>query len=119
MKLFGTSVAKFSDVIDNLKFLAGTCTMTRSEYDANPNKVCSYSHINRIFNISWNELLENAGVPIKHAVSFPIKQGRKCKDLSKNRIVSCLRCGELFESIDPKINRICRKCKNLEGIEDI
>ena len=118
MKLQGTSVSKFSNFIENLKEIAGTKTLTRAEYDNNPNKMNSYSHINKNFGYTWNELLEQAGIPIKHAVSFPIKQGRKPARKVNNRVVECLRCGKLFESIDPKINRICRKCKNLEGIED-
>src|SRR3990172_9794912 len=115
MKLQGTSIVAFADFIESLKSIAGTCFLTRAEYDNNPNKMNSYSHINKNFGYTWNECLENAGIPIKHAVSFPIKQGRKPKKVSQNKIVYCLRCDELFESIDPKINRICRKCKNLEG----
>ena len=119
MKLQGTSVIKFSTLIQNLQSFAGTCFLTRSDYDNNPKKPCSYSHVNKVFDISWNELLEKAGIPIKHRPSFPITSGRKPKDVSKNKIITCLQCDGLFESIDPRINRICGKCKNLEGIEDL
>ena len=114
MRLNGTSVVKFEDFVENLKYLAGTCFITRSEYDANLNKICSFSHINKNFNISWNTILENAGIPVKHRVSFPIKQGRKVKDKTLLKDVECLRCEKIFKSIDPKINRICEKCKNQE-----
>ena len=119
MRLHGTSVIKFSTLIQNLQSFAGTCFLTRSDYDNNPKKPCSYSHVNKVFDISWNELLEKAGIPIKHRPSFPITGGRKPKDVSKNKIITCLQCDGLFESVNPKINRICKKCKNLEGIEDL
>jgi len=118
MRLNGTSVVKFEDFVENLKYLAGTCFITRSEYDASPNKICSFSHINKNFNLTWNALLEQAGVPIKHEVSFPIKQGRKVKDKALLKDVECLRCGREFKSIDPKINRICDRCKIGESWEE-
>jgi len=119
MKLQGTNVVAFADFIENLKTMAGTCFLTRSDYDNNPNKICSFSHASKQFNLSWNNFLEQAELGVKKRVSFPPTQGRKPKKVSQNKIVYCLRCDELFESIDPKINRICRKCKNLEDIEDI
>ena len=119
MKLSGTTVVKFSDFIENLTFLAGTkLTITRSEYDANPNKICSYSHINRNFKYRWNEILEQAGIPIKRKLPFPYTQGRKPMDKSKAKIVECLRCLKEFESIDPCVNRICNKCHDLEDQEE-
>jgi len=118
MKLHGTSVIKFSDFIENLRDIAGTCFLTRNEFDYNCNKVCSYSHINKNFNLSWNACLEQAGLNIKKKVSFPITQGRKSKDKILLTVVICLCCLKKFESIDPKINRICKKCKNLKNQED-
>ena len=118
MGLNGTSVVKLTVFLDNLIHIAGTRYITRTEYDANPNKICSYSHINRNFKYRWNEILEQAGIPIKRKLHFPYTQGRKEKDKSKAKVVECLRCLELFESIDPKINRICDKCKNLEDQEE-
>ena len=118
MKLQGTQVVAFADFIENLKNIAGTCFLTRSEFDYNPNKVCSFSHINKNFNLSWNDLLEEAGIPIKHRVSFPVTNGRKPKNKILFKIIVCLCCLKEFESIDPKINRICNKCKNLKTQED-
>ena len=118
MKLQGTSVSKFSNFIENLKEIAGTKTLTRAEYDNNPNKICSFSHINKNFNLTWNTILENVGIPVKHRVSFPIKQGRKVKDKALLKDVECLRCGREFKSIDQKINRICDRCKIGESWEE-
>jgi len=114
MRLQGTQVVAFIDFIENLKNIAGTCFLTRNRFDYNQNKVCSYSHVNKVFGISWNECLKQAGIPVKHVVSFPIKQGRKVKDKTLLKDVECLRCEKIFKSIDPKINRICEKCKNQE-----
>ena len=118
MKLQGTSIIKFSTLIQNLQSFAGTCFLTRSEYDKNPMKPCSYSHVNKVFDISWNGLLEEAGIPVKHRLPFPIKQGRKVKDKALLKDVECLRCGREFKSIDPKINRICDRCKIGESWEE-
>ena len=118
MGLNGTSVIKLSIFLDNLKDIAGTCYLTKSEYDANPNKICSYSHINRNFKYTWNNLLEQAGIPIKRKLPFPYTQGRKPMDKSKAKIVECLRCLKEFESIDPCVNRICNKCHDLEDQEE-
>ena len=118
MRLKGTFVANLDNFFQNLKDIAGTCFLTRSEYDANPNKINSYSHINKNFNLSWHKCLEQAGLNIKKRVSFPIKNGRKSKDKILLKIVICLCCLKEFESIDPKINRICNKCKNLKDLED-
>jgi len=118
MKLQGTSVIKFLTLIQNLQSFAGTCFLTRSEYDNNPKKPCSYSHVNKVFDISWNELLKKAGIPIKHRLSSPIKQGRKVKDKALLKDVECLRCGREFKSIDPRINRICDRCKIGESWEE-
>lgn len=118
MKLYGTQVIKLTTFIDNIKDIAGTCFLTRAMYDANPNKICSYSHINRNFKFRWNEILEQAGIPIKRKLHFPYTQGRKEKDKSKAKVVECLRCLKEFESLDPRINRICNKCKDLEDQEE-
>ena len=117
-RLQGTSVVAFTDFIENLKAIAGTCFLTRSEFDNNPSKICSFSHANKQFNLNWNNFLEQAGLNIKKRVSSPPTQGRKPKDESLFKIVECLRCLSLFESTNPKINRICRKCKDLKNLED-
>lgn len=116
--LTGTSVIKLEVFISNLKDIAGTCFLTRIEYDNNSQKVCSYAHVYKNFGLTWNSLLEQAGIPITRKYAFPIKQGRKPKDTSKSREIYCLRCLKLFISIDPKVNRICLKCKKLEDQED-
>lgn len=113
--LIGTSVIKLSIFLDNLKDIAGTCYLTRSEYDVNTEKPCSYSHINRLFSLKWNDCLNLAGLPIKRRLPIPSTQGRKAKDKSMAKIVECLNCTSMFESFDPRINRICKKCKDLEN----
>ena len=118
MKLQGTQVIKFSELVKNLKDMAGTCFLTRLDYDFNPNKTCSYSHIYKNLGLTWNNLLEQAGIPIKRKLPLPSTQGRKEKNKSKAKVVECLRCLELFESIDPCINRICNKCHGLEDQEE-
>lgn len=118
MKLQGTSVVKLFNVIENLKTIAGTKFITRSEYDINPNKTCSFSHVNKNFKLCWNELLELSGIPVKRKLPFPSTQGRKPKDKSMVKTVECLRCLEEFESLDPRVNRICKKCKDLEDQEE-
>lgn len=117
-KLSGTSVIKLSTFLDSLKDMAGTCFLTRLDYDNNPNKVCSFSHINNNFAITWNNCLELVNLPVKRKWKFPIKQGRKPKDKSMAKMVECLRCLNMFESLDSRINRICRKCKDLEDQEE-
>ncbi len=119
MKLTGTSVAKISKFLENLKDIAGTCLITKSEYDGNTEKYCSYSHINKIFGMSWNRCLEKSGIAINRNISLPITQGRKPKDLSKKKTVSCLRCDSIFESPDPKLIRICPTCKNKKEMIDL
>ncbi len=119
MRLLGTSVVKFEKFIDNLKEFAGTNSITRIDYDNNPNKLCSFSHVNKKFNLSWNELLEIARIKPTRILPAPITQGRKVKDKSKYKIVECLRCLEMFESPDPKLIRFCPSCKNNIKIEDI
>ncbi len=109
--LQGTSIIKLEIFIKNIKDIAGTCFLTREEYDSNNNKICSFAHVTKNFNFTWNELLEQAGIPIKRKYSFPIKQGRKPKDISKKKTVECLRCSKEFESYDPALNRVCSKCK--------
>ena len=116
--LTGTSVIKLEVFINNLQYIAGTCFLTRDEYDNNNQKVCSYAHVYKNFGLTWNSLLEQAGIPIKRKYAFPIKQGRKPRDTSKSKEVYCLRCIELFISIDPKINRVCKDCKKLEDQEE-
>lgn len=112
-KLSGTSVVKLSLFLDNLANIAGTRFITRSEYDDNIDKICSFSHVNRLFNMTWNDCLTLAGIPVKRKLPFPSTQGRKPKDTSMVKTVECLRCLEEFESLDPRVNRICKKCKDL------
>lgn len=119
MRLQGTSVIKFEKFIDNLKELAGTNSITRLNYDNNPNKLCSFSHINKKFNLSWNSILEVAKIKPIRILPIPSTQGRKPKDRSKYKTVECLRCSDMFESPDPKNIRICFACKKLVQLEDI
>lgn len=118
MGLNGTSVVKLSLFLNNLANIAGTRFITRSEYDLNTNKICSFSHVNKLFTMTWNDCLALAGIPIKRKLPFPSTQGRKPKDRSMVKTVECLRCLKLFESIDPRINRICDKCKDLDDQEE-
>ena len=118
MKLQGTSVVKLSIFLANLNNMAGTCFLTRSEYDANTEKVCSFTHVNKNFILTWNDCLNLAGVSLKRKLPFPYTQGRKPMDKSKAKIVECLRCLKEFESIDPCVNRICNKCHDLEDQEE-
>lgn len=112
MRLHGTSVVKLKDFFVNLKDLAGTCfSITRHEYDKNPYKVCSYSHIYSNFGLSWNDCIKEIGLEINKKFSFPIKQGRKPIDRSNYKKTECLRCGKLFDSWNIKYNRICDNCK--------
>lgn len=115
--LQGTSLGLF---LDNLKELAGTNNyITRAEFDKNPNKVISYSYINKTFGYTWNTLLEKAGLTPKRVWNGVINQGRKMEDKSKYRETSCLRCDALFVSPDPSNFRICNKCKNMVGLEEL
>ncbi len=116
MKLQGTALIKLEIFIKNVKDIAGTCFLTREEYDSNDNKICSFAHVTKNFNYRWNEILEQANIPIKRNYPFPIKQGRKPKDVSKNKTVECLRCSTVFISYDPAMNRVCSKCR--EEIKD-
>lgn len=119
MRLSGTSVVKIEKFIENLRGLAGTNSITRLDYDNNPEKLCSFSHINKRFNLNWNSVLEMAEIKPNRILPIPITQGRKPKDRSKYKIVECLRCLEMFESPDPKLIRICPSCKRNNEIEDI
>ena len=118
MKLQGTQVIHFSDFIQSLQNIAGICFITRQEYDDNNKKLCSFSHINKNFGKKWNTILEEAGLVVKRKILEPITQGRKLKDRSKYKIIECLRCDTLFESPDPKLIRICQKCKKEIKLED-
>jgi len=101
----------FMDFIENLKDIAGTCFLTRTEFDKNPKKICSFSYINRNFNTSWNSSLKEAGVNAKLEWVIPSNRGRK-KQIKILKQVSCLKCDKLFDSFDPRLNRICKNCKN-------
>jgi len=119
MKLTGTSVVKFSNFLENLKDLAGTClSLTRAQYDDNENKICSYNHVNKKFNLRWNQLLEKAGLSPTKIFTQSSNLGRKLKDKSKYKEVSCLRCDSMFVSPDPSNFRICPKCKNMVELEE-
>lgn len=111
MKFSGTSLISLKDILKNLKKMAGTCTITRSSFDANESKICSYSYINKTYKLSWNECLNKADLHINRTLPIPIKQGRKPKIKNIYRI-ECLSCSIEFDSIDPKTNRVCRKCKH-------
>ncbi len=118
MKLRGTSVVKFDYFIDNIQELAGTCnSITRSEYDSNIGKICSYAHINKNFNMTWNYCLKMAGLRINKNFEN-VHSGRKIKNKTNYKTVSCLKCDDLFESFNPKLNRICPSCKNNKNFED-
>lgn len=119
MKLNGTSVAKFSSFLENLKEIAGTCFfITRSEYDQNPNKICSFSHINKTFGYTWNTVLKMGDLQPKRILPQPSTQGRKPINKSKFKEVSCLRCDSMFVSPDPNNFRICNKCKSMIELEE-
>lgn len=77
-------------------------------------KICSYSYINKIYKVTWNECLSKAELNINRTLSLPIKQGRKLK-VKNTYQVECLSCENIFDSFDPKFNRICNNCKH--GIE--
>lgn len=109
--LIGTSVIKLDIFIKSIKDIAGTRFLTREEYDNSNKRLCSFAHVTKNFGLTWNGILEQAGIPIKRKYLSPIKQGRKFKDSSKKKTVECLRCSKLFESFDPTINRVCQKCK--------
>lgn len=117
-KLSGTSVVKLSYFLQELKEIAGTCYLTRTEYDDNIKKPCSFSHVNRLFTLTWNNALELAGIPIKKKLPFPSTQGRKPKNVTLFKTIECLSCEMIFTSIDPRINRICDKCKNLQDRDE-
>ena len=117
LKLNGTSIVKLSKFLENLKDIAGTCFITRNEYDQNPDKICSYSHINKIFKYTWNTSIEMSGLLPKRTIQKPFLQGRKLKDRSKEKEVSCLRCDSMFISPDPSNFRICNNCKNRIELE--
>ncbi len=116
--LQGTCIVKLENVIKSIKEIAGTCYLTRAEYDNNEKKICSFSHIDKNFVVTWNELLAQAKIPIKRRFRFPIKQGRKPKNKEKYKEVSCLRCDSLFVSPDPSNFRICPSCKNMIELEE-
>lgn len=119
MKLSGTCVVKLSDFFENLKEIAGTrYSITRVTFDENPDKSCSFSHINKNFKVTWNICLEKAGLAPKRILPQPPTQGRKSKDKTKYREVSCLRCDSLFVSPDPSNFRICSTCKNMLQLEE-
>lgn len=113
MKLSGTSVVAISEFLENLKTIAGTKFLTRLEYDKNPNKICSFSYVTKLFHYTWNECLEKAQLKINRKLPNPSTQGRKLKDSSKYKEVSCLRCDKMFVSSDPCNFRICDNCKNM------
>lgn len=116
-KLTGTSVAKLSDFIDNLKKIAGNCSLTRTEYDYSPEKICSYSHINKLFHLTWNSCLQLADIPVGRSLPMPIKQGRKMGVKPEGKEVECLYCLNFFISYN-KFNRICRNCKSIINEQD-
>ena len=117
MKLLGTSVVKLSDFIDNLKELAGTRLLTRTDYDYNSNKICSYSHVNRMFNLTWNSCLQLADLPVNRLLPMPIKQGRKTIVKPEGKDTECLYCLNIFVSYN-KFNRICKNCKDIVNEQD-
>lgn len=110
MKFAGTALISLKDIINNIKNIAGTCTITRSEFDNNNNKICSYSYINKIYELSWNKCLNIAHINTNRVLPLPMKQGRKSL-VKEKYIVECLSCDNKFNSIDPKLNRICDNCK--------
>src|SRR3990167_4687850 len=119
MKLQGTSVVKFSNFLENLKDIAGTClSITRAQYDDNENKICSFSHAGKIFGLTWNQLLEKTGISPTKIFTQSSNQGRKLKNKSKYKEIGCLRCDSLFVSSDPCNFRICAKCKNMIELEE-
>ena len=111
MKSIGTSLISLKNFIDNVKLIAGTrYSITHNSYDINNKKICSYSYINKHYKLTWNDILTKTGLNINRVLSFPIQQGRKKCD-KRYYIVECLSCSDIFNSIDPKYNRICNKCK--------
>ena len=118
MKLQGTSVVKLLNFLENIKDIAGTCFITRTEYDQNPKKICSFSHVNKIFGYTWNTVLEMSDLQPNRILPNPITQGRKPKNTEKYREVSCLRCDLMFISPDPSNFRICSNCKNMLELEE-
>lgn len=114
----GTCI-KLSAFLENLIELSGTKNyLTRKEFDNNPDKICSYSYMNKTLGHTWNTLLEKAGLSPKRIWDGTINQGRKLRDTTKYREVTCLLCDELFDSFDPALNRICKKCKVRVNLED-
>lgn len=118
MKLQGTSVVKLLNFLENIKDIAGTCFITRNEYDQNPDKICSFSHLNKTFGYTWNTIIEMSGLHPKRVIQKPFLQGRKLKDRSKEKEVSCLRCDSMFVSPDQSNFRICNNCKNMLELEE-
>ena len=111
MKSIGTSLVFLTDFIQNVKLVSGTrYSITHSSYDISDKKICSYSYINKHYQLTCNEVLKKAELVINRNLSFPIRQGRK-KCNKRYYKIECLSCSNIFDSIDPKLNRICNKCK--------
>ncbi len=120
MKSFGTCIIKIVNLLENLQEISGTrLSITRSEFDSNPKKICSFSYAYKTFGYSWNNLLIKAKLKPKMIFKKGRKTGRKPENKKNYKEVSCLRCDSIFESPDPKLCRICKSCKNsIEYIEE-